>query len=118
MICIVIAIVFGIASMLEGYNKCIDKQITTVDVTIVNEFYEPEKTYYCYSSTQDRYVSKTEWAQYEITVEYNEVWYSLRDKNTYRKYHGKVGETVKATLITKIYEDGSTKKNITELVGG
>lgn len=113
MICIVITLV-----SLGGCNKCVDKQATTVNVTIVNEFYEPQKTYHRYSASLDRYVSETRWAEYEITVEYDRVWYSLRDENTYRKYHGKIGEIVKATLVTKKFEDGSVKKNITELIGG
>lgn len=110
-----LSVIILATTLLLNYNKCIDKQLTTVDVMIVNEFYEPKKTYYHYSRARDRYVSETEWAQCEITVEYDGVWYSLQDENTYKKYHGKVGEIVKATLVTKKFEDGSVKEYIVKL---
>ena len=57
------------------------------------------------------------YAEYEITVDYNGVEYSLSDESTYRKYHGRIGQTVSAVLITKTYDNGNVKQYINCLGG-
>lgn len=45
------------------------------------------------------------------------VEYSLSDESTYRKYHGRIGQTVSAVLITKTYDNGNVKQYINRLGG-
>ena len=54
---------------------------------------------------------------YEITVDYNGTEYSLSDESTYRKYHGRIGQTVSAVLITNTYDNGNVKQYINCLGG-
>lgn len=51
------------------------------------------------------------------TVNYNGVEYSLSDESTYRKYHGRIGQTVSAVLVTKTYDDGEVRQYINRLGG-
>lgn len=60
---------------------------------------------------------RTDYAEYEITVNYNGVEYSLSDESTYRKYHGRIGQTVSAVLVTKTYDDGEVRQYINRLGG-
>ena len=60
---------------------------------------------------------RTDYAEYEITVDYNGVEYSLSDESTYRKYHGRIGQIVSAVLITKTYDNGNVKQYIDHLGG-
>lgn len=43
--------------------------------------------------------------------------YSLSDESTYRKYHGRIGQTVSAVLVTKTYDDGEVRQYINRLGG-
>lgn len=60
------------AFMLTGCAKCIDKKEESVKVKIVNEYYKPKET---------RFIGiinhvpqfRTDYAEYEITVDYNGV---------------------------------------------
>lgn len=53
--------------------------------------------------------------EYEVDVEYNSKTYKFDDKKIYNKYFEMVGSTVKATLVTYEYDDGTTSTEITEL---
>ena len=69
------------AFMLTGCAKCIDKKEESVKVKIVNEYYKPKET---------RFIGiinhvpqfRTDYAEYEITVDYNGTEYSLSDEST------------------------------------
>lgn len=54
---------------------------------------------------------------YMAPVNYNGTEYSLSDESTYRKYHGRIGQTVSAVLITKTYDNGKVKQWIDSLGG-
>ena len=43
--------------------------------------------------------------------------YSVSDESTYRKYHGRIGQTVSAVLVTKTYDDGEVRQYINRLGG-
>lgn len=102
--------------MLAGCAKCIDKKEESVKVTIVNEYHKPEEIHY---SGMINHVPQfyTDYAEYEITVDYNGTEYSIDDESAYRKYHGRVGQTVSAVLITKTYDNGKVKQYISRLGG-
>lgn len=103
-------------STLTGCAKCIDKKEESVKVKIVNEYYKPEETRLIgIINHVPQFL--TDYAEYEITVDYNGVEYSLSDESTYRKYHGRIGQTVSAVLITKTYDNGKVKQWIDNLGG-
>lgn len=102
-------------STLTGCTKCINKKTETVKATITNEYYKPEESHITFIAGKPQLY--TDYAEYEITVSYDGVEYSLTDSDTYKKYHGRIGETVQATLITKTYDNGKVKKWIVSLGG-
>lgn len=102
-------------STLTGCAKCIKKTTEPVKVKIVNEYYEPERTRVYFSN--GRIHTDTEPAEYEITVEYNGVDYSFRSGSVYRKYHGRIGETIWGTLVTKEYDNGKSTAQIISIEG-
>lgn len=104
------------AFILTGCAKCIDKKEESVKVKIVNEYYKPEEIHY--SGTINHVPQfRTDYAEYEITVDYNGTEYSLSDESTYRKYHGRIGQTVSAVLVTKTYDNGDIRQYINRLGG-
>ena len=104
------------AFMLTGCAKCIDKKEESVKVKIVNEYYKPKETRFT-GMVNNVPQFRTDYAEYEITVDYNGTEYSLSDESTYRKYHVRVGQTVSAVLVTKTYDDGKVKQYISRLGG-
>ena len=54
-------------------------------------------------------------ATYKVTVEYNNVKYTIDDQSTYNRYKGKIGQVTVGALETRTYDDGTVKYNITEL---
>ncbi len=85
-------------------------------VTVVNEYYKPKETRFT-GMVNHVPQFRTDYAEYEITVNYNGTEYSLSDESTYRKYHGRIGQTVSAVLITKTYDNGKVKQWIDSLGG-
>jgi len=103
-------------STLTGCTKCIKKTTEPVKVKIVNEYYNPEQIKVAgYSG--GRPIIKNEPAEYEITVEYDGVDYSFHSESVYRKYHGRVGEMIQGTLVTREYDDGTSKSRIVSIGG-
>ena len=104
------------AFMLTGCAKCIDKKKESVKVKIVNEYYKPKETRFT-GMRNNVPQFRTDYAKYEITVNYNDAEYSLNDEYTYRRYHGRIGQTVSAVLVTKTYDNGNVKQYIDRLGG-
>lgn len=100
------------AFMLTGCAKCIDKKEESVKVKIVNEYYKPKETRFI-GMINHVPQFRTDYAEYEITVDYNGVEYSLSDESTYRKYHGRIS----AVLVTKTYDNGDVRQYINRLGG-
>ena len=104
------------AFILTGCTKCIDKKEESVKVKFVNESYKPKETRFT-GMVNHVPQFRTDYAEYEITVNYNGVEYSLSDESTYRKYHGRIGQTVSAVLVTKTYDNGDVRQYINRLGG-
>ena len=113
---ILVLAVYILAISLTGCKKCIEKFDSTVQVEIVNEYYKPKETRFT-GMVNHVPQFRTDYAEYEITVNYNGTEYSLNDESTYRKYHGRIGQTVSAVLITKTYDNGKVKQWIDSLGG-
>ncbi len=103
-------------STLTGCAKCIDKTEELVKVEVINEYYKPEATRLV-TIINNVPQFHTDPAEYEITVNYDGIEYTVTGSDTYKKYHGRIGETVQATLITKTYDNGKVKKWIDSLGG-
>ncbi len=112
----ILILLFISVFMLTGCAKCIDKKEESVKVKIVNEYYKPEETHLI-GIINHVPQFRTDYAEYEITVNYNGVEYSLSDESTYHKYHGRIGQTVSAVLVTKTYDDGEVRQYINRLGG-
>lgn len=54
-------------------------------------------------------------AEYDVTVEYNGVNYTIDDEDTYNRYKDKIGQTTIGTLEIRTYDDGTVKYDVTEL---
>ena len=108
-------------STLTGCTKCIKKTTEPVKVKIVNEYYKPKQTQIDFVSglTSGDFTPHiyTEPAKYYITVEYNGINYTIPGESTYRKYHGRVGEMIQGTLVTREYDDGTSKSRIVSIGG-
>lgn len=104
------------AFMLTGCAKCIDKKEESVKVKIVNEYYKPKETRFT-GMRNNVPQFRTDYAKCEITVNYNDAEYSLNDEYAYRRYHGRIGQTVSAVLITKTYDNGNVTQYINCLGG-
>ena len=103
-------------STLTGCTKCIKKTTEPVKVKIVNEYYNPGQIKVA-GYSDGRPIIKNEPAEYEITVEYDGVDYSFHSESVYRKYHGRVGEMIQGTLVTREYDDGTSKSRIVSIGG-
>lgn len=99
--------------VLTGCTKCINTEYENVEVNIVDKYYkESETEYYLIGST----IGTNEIPEiYEITVEYNNVEYTISGSDTYNKYKDIVGQTTTGTLEIRTYDDGSVRYDITEL---
>ena len=112
---IVVSLLIGL-STLTGCTKCIKKTSEPVKVKIVNEYYNPGQIKVT-GYTGGKPIIKNELAEYEITVEYDGVDYSFNSEDVYRKYHGRVGEMIQGTLVTREYDDGTSKSRIVSIGG-
>ena len=54
-------------------------------------------------------------AQYQITVLYDSVQYTINDSKTYYKFKDKIGDKAIGVLKISTYDDGSIKQDITKL---
>lgn len=98
---------------LIGCKKCIDERYESVEVTIVDEYH---RGMYVIPMRTGKVTSMiTHPAVYEITVQYNGVYYDINGQDTYYKFKDKIGQTATGTLKIRTYDDGSVKYNITEI---
>lgn len=98
---------------LTGCAKCISTEHENVEVNVVGEYYRG-------SYTTPMKVGKTTTmlnhpAVYQITVEYDDVEYTISGSDTYEKYKDKVGQTTMGTLEIRKYDDGSIRHDIVSL---
>lgn len=96
-----------------GCAKCISKEYENVEVNIVDEYYKPMWLQPVKSGKITTFITHP--AKYRITVEYNNIEYTINDNATYNKYKDKVGHTTIGTLEIRNYDDGSTRYNIISL---
>lgn len=96
--------------LFSGCAKVVSTEQATVQVKIVDEDYSGAWMQPIYNGKTWTYIHYS--AQYEITVEYNGVNYTIDNYSTYNKYCDKVGEYANGILETKTYDDGTVKSKI------
>jgi hypothetical protein len=102
-----------ICMSLIGCAELIDTRHEIVDVTIVDEYHRGAYTTFMYTGKVMMPISHA--PTYRIVVEYDGIKYSFSGRETYNEYHDKIGSTVSATLRTRIYDDGTVKRDITTI---
>ena len=98
---------------LVGCAKLISTEYENVEVTIMDEYHRGAYVTPIYTGKVMTMVTHP--AVYRITVRYNDVEYTINDRETYNKYSNKIGETTIGVLEIRTYDDGSIKFNITRL---
>lgn len=96
-----------------GCAKCIDKKQISVQVKIVEKYHRSGYTTPIPCGKTITIISHP--AINRIIVKYKGEEYAINDKETYEKYQKSVGETVKAILEIRTYDDGTEKKDIIKL---
>lgn len=111
---IMITILISIMVMnLMACAKCINTETKEVEVTISDSYHRG--SYITFVKSGKVNVPITHSAVYHIQVTYDGATYTVSGSDTYNKYKDKIGERVKATLVTKTYDNGKTYNNITEI---
>ena len=100
---------------ITGCAKLISTETEKVDVLIT-------ETNYQHAWSQPVIVNKVitlihHPAQYEVTVKYDGIEYTLDDETYYKAYKDRVGETITGTLEIQTYDDSTIKKKIVALEG-
>jgi len=100
---------------LVGCAKCISTEYENVEVNVVDEYHRDTYTVIEYNAALKMPTTRVIPGTYEITVEYNDVEYTISDSDTYDKYEDKVGQTAIGTLEIRNYDDGTTRYDIISL---
>ena len=100
---------------LVGCAKLVSTEYENVEVKITDVYYKPSYTTMTYNAALKMPMVQSHPAVYRITVEYNNIEYTISDSDTYNKYKDKVEQTVVGTLRIRTYDDGTVKYDITKL---
>ena len=100
---------------LVGCAKLVSTEYENVEVKITDVYYKPSYTTTTYNDVLKMPMVQSHPAVYRITVEYNNIEYTISDSDTYNKYKDKVEQTVVGTLRIRTYDDGTVKYDITRL---
>jgi hypothetical protein len=97
----------------SGCAKCIREESEQVIVTIVDKHYRASRPQpiRCGKST----IIITQPASYKIIVEYEGEKFTMSGSSIYNYYKDKIGEETNAVLVTKFYDDDTSKKSITSI---
>ena len=104
-VCLVISLV--------GCAKLVSTEYENIEVNIVDTHYNGAWVQPISAGKVTTYVTHP--AEYEVTVEYNGVSYTIDDENTYNRYKDKIGQTTIGTLEIRTYDNNEVKYNIIEL---
>ena len=110
---VLILLLMVILMTLSACNDVVDTTTETVMATVEDaEFKEGETHYHIINGIMTPVVDLD---TYKIVVSYKGRQYKFDGREVYNKYFEMVGSTVKATLVTYEYDDGTTSTEITEL---
>ena len=108
-----ILLVLCLAFVLTGCAKCISTEYESVEVRIVDKFYQGTRVIPV--STGKTITTRVIPSVYRITVEYDGVEYTISGSDTYDKYKDMIGHTAIGTLEICTYDDGSISYDIISL---
>lgn len=108
-----IILTFCILISLTGCSKVINVEYQDVEVKVVDEYYRGMFVQPMCAGKVVTMISHP--AEYRITVEYDDIQYEFRDKETYDKYKDRLGQNVTGTLEILSYDDGSIRRDIINL---
>lgn len=100
---------------LTGCADLISTETKKVDVLITYEDYSGAWLQPMWTGKMFTYISHP--AQYEITVKYDGIEYTLDNETYYDAYKNRIGDTITGTLEIKTYDDGTIKYDIIALEG-
>lgn len=98
---------------LVGCAKCINTEYENVEVTVVDEYHRAMWIQPIFNGKTTTMITHP--AIYRITVEYNDIEYTISGSDTYNKYKNKVGQIVIGALEIRTYDDGTVKYDIVSL---
>lgn len=98
---------------LGGCAKCISTEYENVEVTIVDKYYKAMWMQPIFTGKTGGMITHP--AVYSITVEYNDIEYTINGSDTYNKYKDKIGQTAIGELEIKTYDDGTVEYDIVSL---
>ena len=111
--CLMLAILLIFS--LTGCANLISTETKKVDVLITYEDYSGAWLQPVWTGKMFTYIHHP--AQYEITVKYDGIEYTLDNETYYNAYNNRVGDTITGTLEIKTYDDGTVKYDIIALEG-
>ena len=111
--CLIFAILLVFS--LTGCADLISTETQKVDVLITYEDYSGAWLQPVWTGKVFTYIPHP--AQYEITVKYDGIEYTLDNETYYNAYKDRVGDTITGTLEIKTYDDGTVKYDIIALEG-
>ena len=110
---IIISFLIAATVFLSGCTKLIDTKYEDVEVKIIDSYHQSA---YTTTIMVGKVISVvTHPAIYHITVEYNNVEYTISGESVYYEYKDKIKQVAIGVLETKIYDNGSIEYNIIEL---
>lgn len=113
LLCVLIIVILMFA--IVGCAKIIDTKTETVEATIIDVDYDPMWLQPIRSGKVTTIITHP--ADYDICLKYKDIeeWIDV-NSSEYDTYKNLVGTSIKVSLITNYYDDGTIKQHI-ELIG-
>lgn len=108
--------IIGALCTLSSCNSVVSNKTESIDVRIISSHKNPETWSSDLSGNYPKVVHTP--ADYRVTVEYAGKMYTLTDEDTYRLFHDRIGDTVKAFAEVTTYDDGAKKYRIISIYDG
>lgn len=98
---------------LVGCAKCISTEYKNVEVTIVDKYHKAAWVQPIFNGKTTTLITHP--AVWRITVEYNDVEYTISGSDAYNKYKDKIGQIAIGELEIKTYDDGTVEYDVVSL---
>lgn len=112
LICILILCLLS-SVIFTGCKKLVSTEQTTVKVEVVDSYHRAGYNTLVWTGKVHTVVRHP--AVWRITIEYEDVEYTISGSDTYNKYKERIGDIVNGTLVTRTYDDGSVSYDIVDL---
>ena len=109
MFLLIVAMMFS----LVGCAKCISTEYQNVEVNVVDKYYRGTWIQPIICGKVRTVITHP--AVYQIKVEYNNIEYTISDRDTYNKYKDKIEQTAVGILKINKYDDGTVRYDVISL---